>query len=138
MVNSAAANMTRVRSLCVFVGPLLLAAMVVVAIEPDEESRAVTYMDTLNTELNRQANIVAEANWAYESNLTEHNAQLKSDAYAKNANFTRVSAHGFTVTDPIQSPVGNRCERNRYFSINAECYNCLIVIEPICGKLCTH
>lgn len=92
-INRTTIKMTRPLTLVVIVAALQLLAIVAAvdqALE-DQEIRAGEYMETLNAELNRQNNIVAEAAWAYGSNVTEHNARLKNDASVKSALFSKVS-----------------------------------------------
>lgn len=57
----------------------------------DEEIRAEEFLAGLNVELNRQANQIAEASWAYGSNITDHNERVKNDVMTAGAAFSKVS-----------------------------------------------
>lgn len=57
-----------------------------------EETRARSFIKETNEEFTRQRNILAEAEWAYESNITDTNIALKNDVAAKAAIFAREKA----------------------------------------------
>lgn len=58
-------------------------------VEPEDAARI--YMNQLMGELETQLNILTEASWAYDSNLTDHNLELMTNASVDYANFMKNS-----------------------------------------------
>lgn len=55
------------------------------------ELEAKEYMTTLNNELNERTNKLTEASWAYASNITDHNLEVRNKMSEENAKFLKVS-----------------------------------------------
>lgn len=58
----------------------------------DEETRARSFIKETNEEFTRQRNILSEAEWAYESNITDKNIARKNDVAEKAAVFAKEKA----------------------------------------------
>lgn len=55
------------------------------------ELEAKEYMQTLNDDLNERTNKATEASWAYATNITDHNLEVKNKLSEENAKFYKVS-----------------------------------------------
>lgn len=55
------------------------------------ELEAKEYMTLLNDDLNVRTNKLTEASWAYASNITDHNLEVRNKMSEENAKFLKVS-----------------------------------------------
>lgn len=55
------------------------------------ELEAKEYMTLLNDDLNVRTNKLTEASWAYASNITDHNLEVRNKMSEANAKFLKVS-----------------------------------------------